>query len=249
MKEETRFVFRQNKIPTLPGLEEYVRAIAHHCPYERPAEVRGFARYTVYPGTEWTLEEIVTLSIVHTEFLRQEYADIIDDQSAWLLNENIVFGAVDSPPRWIELLVAHWCTTVLYTDSGWVFGKFPKGLHPHDRTDLVVSTYQHDLFSIRKTIKETDERFYERLGSFRYDFANPDHGKVIVPEVLERIDVRQIWEVGDLTASVREVVADGVISTVMSRVVQKASLLKISPMDRYDSKLAREVIAVLSLYQ
>ena len=178
--------------------------------------------------------------------LRKEFAQISEDSDdGWLLNENMVFGTAQTPALQTELLAAHWCVTVLYTDTGWVFGKFPKGLRPPNRTDIKVSSFQHDLFSIRKTIPETDKRFYTRLGQLQFEFANQDDGSIIVPELLSEIDPSTLSDQETVVRSVRASITNHVMQHIKERVEQKASSLNITPEDRYRPELAKSVRDVL----
>lgn len=212
--------FRNPEMPAMVGLSEYFDAVARNCPFAQPAKMSRYTRFTVYPGSDFQTEDVLLITLLHMEILRHEYIASSGDTQRWLLNENIIFGNTQSADLKEEFIKTHWFLTVLYTVKGWVFGKFAKNSYPKERTDIVVSEQQINLFSIRALIPERDNRFYEKIPGLQGDLSNytddgvpplsAHHGLLIivnlcnVTEVLKRVEkMKQVGFYRDLEARVR----------------------------------------------
>lgn len=238
--------FRTAFVPSISGLEEYVRAVSYRCPFAKLSESRGYMRFSVYDDEGLNADSIISIALLHVEMLRAEYVQQCGNQDAWLLNENIVFGNASSPAKVVEILAAHWCTTMLYTESGWVAGKFPKHSYPRDRIGVVVSSSQHDLFSVRKTIADRDARFYQTLGTFGHGFSNQDNGICAIPELTAHVDVQTPCDIRTVKHGIATALRLNALEYVKERVYLIAQKHNVSPDHRYGTELGGLVAAVLS---
>jgi hypothetical protein len=149
--------------------EKYLVEIAqNHCPFLEPSRKENKMAHSHYIfQSRLPIQEMLSLAILHTELSK---TDSLNNNLGYLTCENLLFDSscdiTQETWKWMFDWV-HWFMKVLYTDSGWVFGKFWKGEKILDKNQKEIISPPVNLFSIRKGIhpeyskKSNDLRFFE----------------------------------------------------------------------------------------
>lgn len=162
-----------------PGLGEYLRSMADHCPYLRPSIDRGLTTWCAYEAEAEDAPDLLAVLVATAEDLRARRR-----RHGQLVCANIaILGPHDIPTARAVLDWPRWITRKLYAPVQVMVGKFWIGELEQDRFGVPIAPPPVSFFSIRHSVVAKDARFLQNLPGVAAQLAaSVDDGRdVLLP--------------------------------------------------------------------
>ncbi|MFF2808538.1 DUF6875 domain-containing protein [Streptomyces sp. NPDC058000] len=141
-------------------VNEYVRAVASHCPFLAPSVARELTGWTVYEisGDAQAVEteaEVFHAGVQAAEWIRP----LTNRRHGALVCENIVLLGGDTTAHRGLMAWPHWALKHLYGPVGLMFGKFWADEESTDRRGRRIPAPPFSFLAVRCAIRPVDARF------------------------------------------------------------------------------------------